>query len=130
MLFLAIFVGGAAGAAARYLLAAALLDRTGPAFPWGTLGVNVAGSLALGIVLPLLMAEVPLTEANTPSLAVRGLVTAGFLSSFTTFSAFAWETAAMLRAGRRGHAAAYVAASLCGGLAALLLGLVLADRLF
>ncbi|WP_132056871.1 fluoride efflux transporter FluC [Halorussus amylolyticus] len=105
---LLVAVGGFAGAVARHAVAVAL-----PAgFPWGTLAVNVAGSFALGVVLY----EVRLTGRLTPEL--RLLVGTGFLSSFTTYSTFAVETAALSPT----FAVANVGANYALGFAAVLAG--------
>jgi len=83
--FALIAVGGFAGAASRYGLAVSL--STG--FPWGTLAANVIGSFALGVVL------YERHFADAVSTETRLVVATGFLSSFTTYSAFAAETAGL-----------------------------------
>jgi len=75
-------VGGFAGAGSRHAIAISLPA----AFPWGTLAVNVAGAFLLGLFV---------AESGGRSRAVRLAVSAGFLSSFTTYSTFAAETAAL-----------------------------------
>lgn len=102
--------GGFAGATARHAVALALPD----AFPWGTLAVNVLGSVALG----LLVHEAGRLGALRPG--VRLAVGAGFLASFTTYSTFAVETAGLPPA----MAGANVAATYGLGL----LGVVVARR--
>lgn len=120
MLLLSIALGGMAGAYARFRLSRWIYGRTGHRFPWGTLAVNLAGSFALGLVLPHLAGDA------TP---LRALVVVGFLGAFTTFSTFAAETVALLEERRRGRAAGYVAASLALGLVAVAAGLWLGTRL-
>lgn len=101
-------VGGFVGAVLRHAVTGAL-----PAgFPWGTLAVNVAGSFALGVLLY----EAHLADAL--SAETRLVVGTGFLSSFTTYSAFAAETAALSPE----LAAANVAANYGFGLLAVVLG--------
>jgi CrcB protein len=78
-------VGGFTGAVLRYAVTVALPGG----FPWGTLAVNVAGSFALGALL----FEARLT--GRLGRRARLLVGTGFLSSFTTYSTFAAETAAL-----------------------------------
>ena len=105
---LLIAVGGFAGATLRYAVAVALPA----AFPWGTLTVNVAGSFALGVLL---------YEARLLGRLgrrTRLLVGTGFLSSFTTYSTFAAETAALPPT----LAAANVGANYALGFAAVLAG--------
>jgi len=107
-------LGGAAGALARYAVARA----AGPdAVPWATLGINLAGSLLLGVVLGAA------ADGRLGGLAVAALGV-GFLGAFTTFSTFSWETLTLLREDRLGAAAAYAAASVVGGLAAAGAGLL------
>ena len=115
MVWIAVAGGGAIGAVARF--AAGLLARgMAPGWPWGTLFVNVIGSLLIGV----LIAWFGLRPASD---AVRlGLVT-GVLGGFTTYSAFSLETIEMLRAGDTVSGLAYVAASLVLGLGACALGL-------
>ena len=105
-------IAGALGAVLRYRLAVAVGVRS---FPWATLAVNVVGSFALALVL-----TGPATNRWSETTTVA--VAVGMLGAFTTFSAFGWETWTLLRDGREGVAAAYVAASLAGGLAATALG--------
>jgi CrcB protein len=113
--WIAVAAGGAAGSVARFgvgLVARAMV----PGWPWGTLFVNLLGSLLIGV----LAGWFGLRPASD---ALRlGLIT-GVLGGFTTFSAFSLETVEMLRAGDAAAGLAYVAASLVLGLAACALGL-------
>ena len=99
---LLVAVAGAAGALARYGIGVAVGPRT---FPWATLGINIVGAFALGVVLTVT------TERGTSPLVSIPLAV-GFLGAFTTWSTFSWETFALLRTGQEGRAFAYVAASL------------------
>jgi len=83
---LLIAAGGFAGATLRYAVAEAL---PATALPWGTLVANVLGSFALGVLLY----EARLADALSPE--TRLMIGTGFLSSFTTYSTFAVETAAL-----------------------------------
>lgn len=103
-----------AGAYARFRIATAIHARTGHRFPWGTLAVNLLGSLLLGL------AVASLDLAARP--ALRGAITVGFVGALTTFSTFAAETVALLQEGRRLRAAVYVTASVGMGLAAIAAG--------
>jgi len=82
----AVAVGGAVGAVARYLVARVAAASLGPAFPYGTLTVNLVGSLILG-----LLAGFAIGRVTVPA-PIRLLVGVGFCGSFTTFSTFAVET--------------------------------------
>jgi CrcB protein len=81
-----IAVGGFAGAILRHLLAVSLSPGT---LPWGTLAANVLGSFALGVLLY----EARLADLLSPE--TRLVIGTGFLSSFTTYSTFAVETASL-----------------------------------
>ncbi|WP_128477357.1 fluoride efflux transporter FluC [Halorussus pelagicus] len=82
---LLVAVGGFAGAVLRHAVALALPDGV----PWGTLAVNVAGSFALGALL------FEATVSGRLGRETRLLVGTGFLSSFTTYSTFALQTASL-----------------------------------
>ncbi|HKF45085.1 MAG TPA: fluoride efflux transporter CrcB [Thermoanaerobaculia bacterium] len=88
-----ICVGGAAGTAARYFLGGWLLGLLGTSFPWGTLAVNLLGSILVGAVMHVSLA----TDLIGPTL--RLALTTGFLGGFTTYSAFNYETVRYLRDG-------------------------------
>jgi CrcB protein len=121
---LLVALGGAIGSVLRWAVAMLLVRRGGAsAFPWATLGVNLAGSLAIGCIL-----GTSLVRGAAPPAAVRLFFVVGMLGGFTTFSAFSWETFALLRTGAGMTAAFYVAASILGGLAATALGAALVAR--
>jgi fluoride exporter len=113
-----VILGSAAGGMARYGLSGLLAERAGPGFPWGTLCVNVAGCLAIGLFFgwtgtgPLFLAAP----------AAHQLATYGFLGGFTTFSTYSLEALNLAREGDVGKALAYVAATTGAGLAAVLAG--------
>jgi CrcB protein len=113
--WLAVAAGGALGSVAR--LGVGLFARSvAPGWPWGTLFVNLLGSLLIGVLVGLF-------GLRPASDVLRlGLIT-GVLGGFTTFSAFSMETIEMLRAGDTGSALVYVATSLVFGLAACAVGL-------
>ncbi len=105
-------LGGFAGSVLRYL-AGRMLNAS---FPWGTMAVNVAGCLLIGLLCAL--AE----RGNLASPALRLLLTVGFCGGFTTFSAFMGENLAMLRAGEILPFVLYTTGSFVLGLAAVWLG--------
>ena len=81
-----IAAGGAAGALLRYWVSNGVYALLGRGFPYGTLAVNVVGSLAMGLLYVLFL------ERMTASPELRGAVLIGLLGSFTTFSTFSIET--------------------------------------
>ena len=116
---LIVMAGGAVGAGARHLVGRASLSLFGPGYPWGTLAVNIVGSLAMGALAGLLARGMAGGETT------RLLVGVGVLGGFTTFSAFSLD--AVLMAERGGWIAAlpYILASVIGSIAALVAGLQL-----
>jgi fluoride exporter len=114
--------GGALGAVLRYLADRAVQRRRDSLFPWGTLAVNVAGSLVLGLLLGVARAR------DVPAGLLLGLAT-GFCGALTTYSTFAFETARLSRDGARLVAAANAGASVAAGLGAAALGLAVAQAL-
>lgn len=95
-----IAVGGGAGAVLRWLLAGAVQQRAGAAFPWGTLLVNVLGCAAIGALASWL--------ATPEREELRLFLIVGLLGGFTTMSAFAAETTSLWTAGQAGRALLYV----------------------
>jgi fluoride exporter len=121
--FWAIAIGAALGGVSRYYLASSIQQRLGTSFPWGTLVVNVTGSLLLGFVLRYAL--------STPAVSVemRALLTTGFCGGYTTFSTFSFETAALLEEGQYERAGAYVLGSVVLSIVATICGLILAREL-
>lgn len=113
---LLVMLGGAIGAGLRHLVGAASLRLIGPGFPWGTLAVNLAGGLAMGLLAGWLVRSGG-TEGT------RLFVGVGILGGFTTFSAFSLEVGNMVQRGELGIAAAYVTASVVGSVLLLFAGL-------
>lgn len=114
-----VMLGGAIGSGARHLTGRAALALWGPAFPWSTLIVNLAGGFAMGALIAWLAARAGGGEAW------RYLIGVGVLGGFTTFSAFSLDAAQMLQRGDHGVALAYVLASVIGAIVALFAGLQL-----
>lgn len=118
MTIVLIAVGAAVGASLRYFVDRAIQSRHGSAFPWGTLIVNVVGSALFGAVV-----GAAATGDLSWLLAAGGV---GFCGAFTTYSAFAYETARLVEDGSVWHGGLNVALSLAAGLAAAWLGLSVA----
>jgi len=111
-----VMIGGAIGAGARHLVGQAMLARLGPAFPWGTLSINIVGSLLMGLLVGWLV-------RSGGGDAARLFVGVGILGGFTTFSSFSMEYWMLFERGQNAQAAAYVLASVVGAIAACGLGL-------
>ena len=107
-------LGSAAGGVARWALAG-WLDARAPGFPWGTLAVNVLGGALIGVAYALIERE-----------SVRLLLITGVLGGFTTFSAYSWQTLALLHEERFGAAAGYAFGSVAACLLACWAGWSLA----
>jgi CrcB protein len=86
-------VGGMIGSLFRYWLAGAVQRSVQDSLPLGTLVVNVLGCFAIGAFWAIFESR------HWISLEVRLFVTVGILGGFTTFSAFGWDTFALLRKG-------------------------------
>jgi CrcB protein len=114
---LIVMLGGAIGAGARHLVGGLTLARFGPGFPWGTLSVNLAGGLLMGLLAGWLV------RAGGAE-ATRLFFAVGVLGGFTTFSAFSLETYLMIERSQYAMAAFYIGASVIGSVALLLLGLL------
>ncbi len=112
--------GGFLGANARYWLGGWVAQRYGTDFPWGTLAINVSGSLVLGAVMTLL------TDRYVLPPAVRWFVPIGFLGAYTTFSTFEYETLLLAETASLARALANVVASVVLGFVAIWLGARLA----
>lgn len=117
-------LGGILGANARYLVSVWAARSIGTDFPYGTMIVNVTGSIVLGFVLAFV------TGTLTSDIAIRYLIATGFLGSYTTFSTFVFESLALVQQGDRRLATINVLGSavlgVVGSLAGLLLGQFLA----
>jgi CrcB protein len=122
-IFWAIAVGAAAGGVSRYYLASAIQQRMGASFPWGTLAINITGSLLLGFLIRYAMA----TPAISPE--VRAMLTVGFCGGYTTFSSYSYETMVLIEDGEIGRAAMYSLGSVILALVATFAGFMLAREL-
>ena len=112
---IAVALGGALGSVLRYAVGAALLRPGLIGFPWGTLAVNVSGSLALGF----------LARYFGPPYGSEALflaLTVGLCGGYTTFSTFTLDMLTMVERGEAGRAALYAVVSVAAAYAALALG--------
>lgn len=115
--------GGAIGAVLRYGAVGWAARALGGAFPWGTLLVNVTGSLAMGVAAVLVAERLPESWAR-----LAPFVMTGVLGGFTTFSAFSLDVLALAERDRAGLALAYAGASVLLSLVAIWLGVLLARQ--
>jgi CrcB protein len=113
-----VVLGAAIGAPLRYLTDRAIQSRHDSVFPWGTLTVNVAGSLLLGFLVGL--------PAGQETAALAGT---GFCGALTTYSTFSYETLRLVQGGARFYAAANIVASVVAGLGAAYAGLLIAQAI-
>jgi CrcB protein len=112
-------VGGLLGSLARYWLTGAVQQLSDSSFPYGTLVVNLLGSLIIGVVISLSL------ERGVISAETRLLLATGFCGGFTTMSTFSYETLALIGDGQGLRALANVGGSVIGCVAAVWLGQML-----
>ena len=118
MIYFWVAVGGAIGSMARLWLGVKVTLLTGLAFPWGTILVNIIGSLVIGFVATL---TGPNGRVAVPVNA-QAFVMVGLCGGFTTFSAFSLQTFELARDGRLLYAAANIMLSVLLCLSAVALG--------
>ena len=111
-------LGGAIGAVCRYGVVSAIARFFGVSFPYGTLFVNVFGSLLMGVLVGWLVKTMP------NSMELRAFLAVGLLGGFTTFSAFSLDSVTLIEQGDIAQAIGYVFASVLGSIAALFLALM------
>jgi len=120
---LLIALGGALGAVARHLVNQGALRFIGPDYPWGTLAVNIAGSLALGVLVGWLA-----FAGRSDATELRFALGVGFLGAFTTMSAFSLDVVLFIERKAYVSAAAYGLGTLALCVAAVFVGLILARK--
>jgi CrcB protein len=118
--YLIVFLGGGLGAALRQGINIASARLLGTAFPYGTLTINITGSLVMGLIAGYFAFK------GDASQHWRLFLTTGILGGYTTFSAFSLDAALLYERGALGLAALYVAASVVLSIAGLFAGLALA----
>ena len=117
MSYLVVFVGAGIGGALRHGVNRMSLAWFGPGFPWGTLSVNIAGGLLMGVLAELFLIK------GGGSQEWRLFLTTGILGGFTTFSAFSLDAAVMWQRGDYVTLGTYVASSVLLSIAALFFGM-------
>jgi CrcB protein len=116
VLVLAVGVGGALGAIARYLLGGAVHRLLPGFFPYGTFVVNVTGCIVFGLIAGLAESRFVIGPTG------RAFVLVGVLGGYTTFSSFAFESFELLRSGQLLHAGINVIGQVALGLLGLWAG--------
>ena len=120
--FLAISLGAALGANARYWVTVLAAARWGTRFPYGTLFANVSGSFLIGIVMVVALSRFDHNEL------FRLFLVTGLLGGYTTFSSFSYEVLALIEASRLPSALAYALGSVATSLLGVLLGAAVARQ--
>lgn len=113
---LLIGVGGAVGSILRFVAATWCQRMAGQSFPVGTLIVNVTGCLAIGFLVAMFMEPTAIKEEYRTALIV------GVLGGYTTFSAYGYESFALIKDGHWGRLIAYVLLTNALGLIAVWIG--------
>lgn len=121
ILYLGIF--GGLGCIARYMVSGWVYNLAGKALPYGTLSVNVIGSLLLGLIMEGSLRSTLLSPE------LRFGITVGFMGGFTTFSTFSYETVRLLEEGSMVAAGANVLLNVTVCIAAALIGIYLARQM-
>ena len=121
-IYLWIAIGSALGGVSRFWLSGVIARAFGETFPWGTLLVNVSGSLLIGVIAALTAPDGRLFIGSTTRLALM----AGFCGGYTTFSSFSLQTLALMQDGEWGLAGANIALSVVACLIAVWAGYALA----
>lgn len=117
MNYLWVALGSALGGMGRYACSGLGARWFGETFPWGTLFVNVAGSLVIGVLAAVIPADSRLLADNS-----REFLMIGICGGFTTFSSFSLETMNLARNGDWGAASSYTVGSVLLCLAAVAIG--------
>jgi CrcB protein len=120
--YLAVMIVGAFGCAARMWLSGLLAEKYGPAFPIGTLVVNVLGCFIIGVFAGITRADGGILVHPV----IRQAVMIGFLGGFTTFSSFGLQTISLLNDGEWGYAALNIILSVGLCLVAVWVGQIIA----
>lgn len=117
---IAVAAGGALGAVARHLSVLLTARLLGGGFPYGTLIVNVVGSLLIGATFQWL-----LLRGGESSAELKAFVMVGFLGAFTTYSTFALETVQLLQEAAYGRSLVNMLANLMLCVCAAWLGMLI-----
>lgn len=125
LLYIVVAAGSVIGSVLRALASLAALAWIGPAFPWGTLFVNIVGSFVIGFYANITGPDGRMFAGTYQ----RQFVMTGICGGFTTFSVFSLEAFQEFHAGRFALAGLYVSVSVITWFASVWLGHALASRL-
>ena len=114
--YLAIALGGSLGAVSRYWVSSKTYLWAGTELPFGTLMVNISGSLVMGFLAVILTEKIQISEELKFALLV------GFLGSYTTFSTFALDALQAIQNGAIMKVAVYILISVFGSLLGVWMG--------
>lgn len=120
--YMAIGAGSFFGGAFRYFFEQHFNSNSGTALPFGTLAVNILGSIIIGIAMAVF-----LKYANLPSL-LKTFITTGFCGGFTTFSSFSYESIQLIQKHHVALAGGYIVLTMISGILGVLLGMWLVLR--
>jgi CrcB protein len=123
MQLISIAIGGAIGALCRYGMSNGVYLLLGRSFPYGTLAVNIVGSIIMG------SAYVMMIERMDVSPELRAGITIGLLGAFTTFSTFSIETLNLLESGETFKAGLNILLSVTLCVSGCWLGMILGRQL-
>ena len=120
MEYIAIALGGGIGAVLRYWITLLVQSWVGPGFPYGTLAVNVIGSLLIGFIVVFLHHRYHGNEI------VRLFLVIGVLGGFTTFSTFSLDTVYLIQSGFLVKAMSNIIISFCSCVFSVYVGMEIA----
>lgn len=118
----AIMIGGAIGAAMRFMVSNGVYSLLGREFPYGTLAVNIIGSFLMGLLTVMIL------ERGDFDPLIKLAILVGFLGSFTTFSTFSMDTLALINDGALLRAFINMIANVVICVSAVWLGMILAKH--
>lgn len=118
--FFLVGAGGALGAMGRYGFGLLVSRAGGSGFPVATLGVNIIGSLMMGLLIGALAKFLPAGQNE-----LRLFLAVGLLGGFTTFSAFSLDAITLIERGEMINVAVYVSLSVVASIGAVFIGLAI-----
>jgi CrcB protein len=124
--YLWVGLGSAFGGMARFWVSGIVAERVGQRFPWGTIIINITGSMIIGILYALTSPE---GRLNTSRVIATQLLMVGVCGGFTTFSSFSLQTLTLAREGQWLWAGGNVLISVVACLTAVWLGFLLGQVL-